>query len=295
MTTVLRFVSRVALLYVLLFGGVILAHGIGERLPDSTIAFTTGRNANFDIYLLETGRNLLVNVSRHPSWDTAPAWSPDGMQLVFVSNRSNNNNLFIMDFDGRNVRQITDGQYYDFPTWSPDGTTIAYQQFTGADSDIFVIPVTGGDSIRLTRQADNLTPGWTPDGAVIYGANQVNVSSIRIVTLSGEMVIYEEGALANFSFPRYSPDGTRLAYVAQAGSGFLEVYIRNTSTGSTQQVTAFRNTLGPTWSPDGCAIAVSGIHGDNVEIFIVPIDGSLPRRVTNDPAQDFAPAWRPLP
>ena len=88
---------------------------------------------NIDLTLrLDVESREVVNLSQNPSSDTAPAWSPDGLQIVFVSKRDlpgmlYGGDIFVMDADGGNVRKLTqsDGRC-ESPSWSPDGRTIAY-------------------------------------------------------------------------------------------------------------------------------------------------------------------------
>jgi len=84
------------------------------------------------VYRLDIESRELVNLTQDASSDTDPEWSPDGSQIVFVSNRDFPGGLFggdicVMDADGGNVLKLTqsDGSC-QAPSWSPDGRTIAY-------------------------------------------------------------------------------------------------------------------------------------------------------------------------
>ena len=97
--------------------------------------------------------------------DIDPTWSPDGSMIAFASSRSGGRQLYVVDADGSNVRQVTDlNNMGGRSTWSPDGTKLAFYRGPAGDHDIFVINVDGTGLERLTDGGDNLGPSWSPDG-----------------------------------------------------------------------------------------------------------------------------------
>ena len=92
-------------------------------------------------------------------------WSPDGNKIA-VSVRYNDDDnrlIFVIDSDGSNLVQLTDGEYFcDYPVWSPDGSKIAYQAIIDGNSDIFIINVDGTGNRRLTTSPGNDGyPDWS--------------------------------------------------------------------------------------------------------------------------------------
>jgi len=102
-------------------------------------------------------------------------FSPDGSRIVFESQRSGTQELWVADQDGRNALQLTsfNGRLGGTPAWSPDGQSIAFDLRNEAGrGDIYVIAVRGGAPIRLTdNTADDLVPSWSRDGQSIYFAS----------------------------------------------------------------------------------------------------------------------------
>ena len=97
--------------------------------------------------------------------DIDPNWSWDGSMIAFASSRVGERQLFIMNADGSNIRQVTNlNNMGGRSTWSPDGTKLAFYRGPVADHDIYVINVDGTGLVQLTNGGDNLAPSWSPDG-----------------------------------------------------------------------------------------------------------------------------------
>jgi tol-pal system beta propeller repeat protein TolB len=97
--------------------------------------------------------------------DIDPTWSPDGSMIAFASNRSGNRQLYVMNYDGSDIRQVTDlNNLGGRSTWSPDGTKLAFYRGPAGDRNIFIVNVDGSGVTRLTSGGDNLGPSWSPDG-----------------------------------------------------------------------------------------------------------------------------------
>jgi len=134
-----------------------------------TIAFESDQDGNLEIYSMAPDGSALVNLSSNPAQDSAPAWSPDGSQIAFVSNRENDANggqfIYIMNADGSNVRQLTQEDNSSWPDWSHDGEYITYTH----SGDIYRIKADGSsEPINLTNSPENDEQStWSPDGRKI--------------------------------------------------------------------------------------------------------------------------------
>jgi Tol biopolymer transport system component len=97
--------------------------------------------------------------------DIDPTWSPNGALIAFASSRSGARQLFVMNADGSNVRQVTDlKEMGGRSTWSPDGSRLAFYRGPAGDHDVYLINIDGTGLERLTNGGDNLGPSWSPDG-----------------------------------------------------------------------------------------------------------------------------------
>jgi TolB protein len=243
--------------------------------PGDVLAFVR----DGDIWTMNADGTGQINLTDHPAIDEHPDWSPDGTRIAFISNRSDvpgntdgNLEIFVMNPDGSNIRQVTDTVYpfpgggYDHyePDWSPDGTRIAYSwDSPDLSVEVYTINVDGTDEILVTDPGDQ----------------------------------------ANKWGPEYTSDGSRLLYTW--GFGYLTGQDLHTiSPNGTGEVnltpdTPFSDELLGTWSPDGMRIAFvstrdpGGLGLPNEEIYVMQADGSGVIRVTNDTAFDTEPAWSP--
>ncbi|MGQ9586543.1 MAG: tetratricopeptide repeat protein [Anaerolineae bacterium] len=91
---------------------------------------------------------------------TAPAWSPDGKQVAFMSNRDGNWELYVVGADGLGLRRLTNGPEHDgVPAWSPDGKWIAFLSHRTGAWGIYALPLEAGRDVQLLY----LVPGEYPD------------------------------------------------------------------------------------------------------------------------------------
>ncbi len=93
-----------------------------------------------------------------------PVWSPDGKEIAFV-NRNGKARIWVMDAEGKNQRQVTDGpREYDYnPSWSPDGKKIAYMStddpYDERRGEIFVVDIQTRKKVQITHEMAG-SPSW---------------------------------------------------------------------------------------------------------------------------------------
>jgi Tol biopolymer transport system component len=103
-------------------------------------------------------------------YDYQPRYSPDGRKIAFLSTRSGSQEVWIADFDGGNVSQLTTfgGPLVGGLAWSPDGARLVCHVRVEGRASLFAVPASGGLSMRLTRDSDDAAPSYSHDGRWIY-------------------------------------------------------------------------------------------------------------------------------
>jgi Tol biopolymer transport system component/DNA-binding winged helix-turn-helix (wHTH) protein len=121
--------------------------------------------------------------------ESAPQYSPDGRRIVFVSDRTGSDELWIIDSEGQQARQITSfgGPSVGSPRWSLDGRQIAFDSAGGGDVGIYLVASEGGTARRITTPGIScVRPSWSRNGNWIYfGSNRSGVWEIWKTTPQG--------------------------------------------------------------------------------------------------------------
>ena len=149
----------------------------GER-----IAFESSRDGEWAIYVMNADGSNLTRVAKtykpmeinlanlYFDFNVDIAWLPDSTRIAFTSRQDGMEDIFVVNFDGTNLTQLTDSGRSDYsPAWSPDGTEIAFvSNRRGTFDQIWVINADGKNQIQLTNsEGDNYAPVWSPDGTKI--------------------------------------------------------------------------------------------------------------------------------
>ncbi|UCG47963.1 MAG: PD40 domain-containing protein, partial [Phycisphaerales bacterium] len=141
-----------------------------------------------DIYRIPIAGGEAEALTEGAPWDIQPRYSPDGRQIAFTSDRGGGDNIWIMDRDGGNRRQVTkeDFRLLNSPCWTPDGQYVAARKhFTSRRSmgagEIWLYHVTGGGGVQMTKrpndEKDLGEPAFSPDGRYLFYSQDVTPGS----------------------------------------------------------------------------------------------------------------------
>jgi Tol biopolymer transport system component/DNA-binding winged helix-turn-helix (wHTH) protein len=217
------------------------------------------------------------------------AWTKEG-RIVYGSNASGNADLWIMDQDGKNQKQLTTTAERDMtPAVSPDGKYIVFITFTGKIPHVMRIDMDGNNPKQLTNGQGEVSPTVSPDGQwVLYTAYEGEKQAIYKLPIEGGTAT----RLTDFNYLRaeYSPDGKWLACIQVVPeTGAKKVAILPATGGAPSNVIEnfpFARWTYLRWFPDSQAITMAADQAGVGNIYKYSINSQTPEKIT-----DFKSDW----
>jgi Tol biopolymer transport system component/DNA-binding winged helix-turn-helix (wHTH) protein len=215
--------------------------------------------------------------------ENGPNISPDGRKIVFVSNRSGSEEIWVCDSDGDNAQQLTSigGALTSTPRWSPDGKQIAFDSRAGGEANIYVIDASGGMPRRVeTGTLVNSLPSWSHDGRWLYFVNAPadwSPTVWRVAAAGGHAVQLTKAASL---MPIESPDGRYVYFVRNTEGKFRLWRIRpDGSDGAMVDGMPPLGSSGPEWWPVQSGIYFYGNVAGKQEVDLLDLRTSRIRRI----------------
>ena len=266
------------------------------------------------------------------TWSRLPAFSPDGKYIAYVGYReredfTENNersryhgDLYIVPSEGGiPIRLATADGRLRGPVWSPDGRYIAIHNEPGRNNisqEIWVVPLSPDFSrdvdprkITLPLVSGQMLAGWTPQGELGLFMETKQYGAVYTVPGSGGQAM-QVSPQSGVSYPRWSRDGesiyhrlvvpppadgptVRLVHVPSVGGAVSEVTIH-----SERPLVSMVPGGGFDISPDGHKIVVTAgqvpyKQEEGVDMWVIPLSGGSPMRLTHDPEPEISPCWSP--
>jgi Tol biopolymer transport system component len=239
------------------------------------------------------------------NFNLAVSLSPTGTQMVFISDRSMYNDVYLASaIDGKVFKKLVSGERTgSFETlrffntsiaWAPDESQIALPAKAGAEDAIYLIEVPSGKVRKKLRFGLDAiySPAWSPNGdQLAFVGIERGLSSLRVASVdgSGEEVLLS--GLHAVRDPAWSPDGGKIAFLTDQGEGTdvsrlvfaplrVAIYDRATRTVTVPPGQLGLNTS-PQWSPDGKSILFVSDRTGIANLYRLDLDTGRSVRLTN--------------
>jgi Tol biopolymer transport system component len=241
--------------------------------------------------------------SRLAGWDgyqaQPPAVSPDGSTVLFVSNRSGNEDIWSVPLGGGEPTPFVASALRDHdPQFSPDGNQVLFHSNRSASMDLWVIPAEGGDARQLTDWSSyEARARWSPDGSRIAFASNRDATGMDLWIMpasGGDPTRLTTGANIVGEL-HWGPDGQTVYYIGTSSEGNRELY-RVAPGGEQPQALGANPLIGEgVLSPDGAWFASIVFDGGYSYVEAIPTAGGEPRRVSDRTERVYQPAVSWLP
>jgi TolB protein len=222
-------------------------------------------------------------------------------KVVMSCDTTGKKELYMMNFDGTDVKQVTHHRSIAFaPAWSPDGTRVAYSLFTRhanniKNIDLYEFNFTT-NSVRMLSNHKGINSGaaYSPDGKKIaLTLSYLGNPEIFILDLGTKA---SKRVTKSFGFdvdPAWSPDGKNIAFVSSR-TGMPMVFNMEADGAHVQRLTfAGQYNATPSWSPNQNKIAFAGWIDKSFDIFLMNPDGTNIERLTKNQGSNEDPFYSP--
>jgi Tol biopolymer transport system component len=157
--------------------------------PDGRVVFRDGGLQGYIVNTDGTNPELLFG----QTGDHSAEWSPDRAKVAFIHITASGSNLFVLNADGTDVRQLTNhpgldefwGDWTnDYDRWSPDGKRIVFSNVIDGRSELHVIDADGTNEVQLTNYTADFN-GWAPDGRITFNSAVTGSQDIYLINPDG--------------------------------------------------------------------------------------------------------------
>lgn len=262
------------------------------------ILFTSLRDGNREVYIMNPDGSEQVNITQHPADDLQAIWSPTGEQILFASDRNGVRDLYLMDPDGSNIRRVFKKEVYKKnPTWAPDGKSFAYAHVDWGKLTSTLYIATLGEQRVTEFILHGKNPAWSPDGTEIACSVDERLTLINVRTRSQKRLLPKK-ALFWQHHPSWSAAGDKLAFswnnnpippaaaerpIWDAWQAKQTIYIVNRDGTGLQQLVdeAGSEVWYPALSPNGEQVLYTQEINGRFQIFKLDINSGLRTQLTH--------------
>lgn len=216
--------------------------------------------------------------------------------IAFASNRTGTKEIWVMDYDGANARQVTGHKSTSLsPDWAPGGGRLAYTSFVGGPPGVYVADLSSGVKTPVAIDGDqNISPSFAPDGRKVVFSRALGANpEIFVADAGGGNLRQLTHSQAIDTNPAWSPTGREIAFTSSRG-GNPHIYVMDAD-GSNLRRISFEGDYndGAAWNPEGDAVVYASRRGGRFEIARTQLATGETRVLTSGGGSNEGPCFSP--
>jgi TolB protein len=286
---------------------------LGHRIADEVVRHYTGEPGVFStrIAVIRKGRGLWELLACDADGANArvllserailmaPAWKPDGKEILLTSYRSGVPELWTYRLADRSFRPAGGPKKAMGGVWSPDGTRIAFTVDRGGYTDVWSMNANGSGARAITSdRANTVTPSWSPDGRrLVFASDRAGTPQLYVADADGknQRRITFQG---NYNQTQdWSPRGDAILFTARDERRVFDVFAISTESSQITRLTQDqgRTNEDPSWAPNGRLLVFRTDRSGSWQLVVADPRGDRQTVVLNAKGGELSePAWGPV-
>jgi TolB protein len=286
------------------------ARRLAHRFADDVVEYLTGKKGIFrtkvvavrrlknrrEVWVIDMDGHDPRPVTATGVINTLPSWLPSGDRILFTSFLSNNPNLYAIPLSGGRPSLVSGRNGLNVGgAASPDGSRIALTMTVDGNSEIYSIAPDGSDRRRLTDHwAIDSSPTWSPDGRrIAFVSARFGDPHIFVMNADGSGVRRVTDRGTYNTTPDWSPRGDLIVFTARDERNVFDIFTVHAETGEIRRLTQDQgHNEEPSFSPDGNHLVFTSTRDGPSQLYIMGVDGSDQRRISQL-GGFITPDWSP--
>jgi len=216
-------------------------------------------------------------------------------KIVYVSGSENEQEIFMMDYDGARPTRLTFNTFIDMlPSWSRNNEKILFTSYRRLNPDLYLFDIYSGQSDIISAKGVNYAADWSPvEDKTVYTSSKEGNAEIYLRDM-------QSGAEKRLTFnpaidtsPCWSPNGREIAFTSQR-NGTPQIYIMDAEGSNVRRIT-FEGTYhdSSAWSPDGSRLAFVSRIDTRFDIYVYNLKRNEMSKLTENAGRNENPSWSP--